>query len=199
MKAAKKFIVYIAASALFASCGTDKQAPQKLDATTKAYFEVQNGSIYVFTETGDTSISIVYTSENYINTQANPDIENNEIMTYSLVSANKATYSIRCESGGAQFKDRIALITQQNDSTIIGPVVFNSGGNFSTGVNNTADSAVYYPTYTINGRVFNDVVRVKPRTNIKYIEVFYAKNIGLIGRKEKNNKFYYLKRERIIK
>ncbi len=199
MKAAKNFIVYIAASAFLVACGSDKQTAQKLDPTTKDYFEVKNGSIYVFSEVGDTSISSVYTSEGYINTQANTDIENNEILTYSLVSAGKATYSIRCESGGAQFKDRIALITMQNDSTIIGPVVFNSGGNFSTGVNNIVDSAVYYPTYTINGRVFNDVVRVKPKNNIKYIEVFYAKNIGLIGRKEKNNKFYYLKRERIIK
>jgi len=199
MKAAKNFIVYIAASAFLCACGTDKQTPQKLDQTTKDYFEVKDGSIYVFTEVGDTSISTVFTSQGYINTQANTDIENNEILTYSLVSPGKATYSIRCESGGAQFKDRIALITQQNDCTIIGPVVFNSGGNFSTGVNNIIDSAVYYLTYTINGRVFNDVVRVKPKNNIRYVEVFYAKNIGLIGRKEKNNKFYYLKRERIIK
>lgn len=198
MKAAKNFILYVFATVLFAACGTDKQTPQKLDATTKAYFEVKDGSIYVFSEVGDTSISTVYTSESYINTQANPDIENNEILTYNLVSPGNATYTIRCESGGAQFKDRVALITQKNDSTVIGPIIFNIGGTFSTGVN-SYDSAIYYPTYTINGRVFNDVVRAKPFNNIKYIEVFYAKNIGLIGRKEKNNKFYYLKRERIIK
>ncbi|MFM6984130.1 MAG: hypothetical protein ACKOXF_08350 [Chitinophagaceae bacterium] len=198
MKAAKNFIVYIAASAFLVACGSDKQTPQKLDSTTKDYFEVKNGSIYVFTEVGDTSISTVYTSESYINTQANPDIENNEIMTYNLVSPGNATYTIRCESGGAQFKDRIALITQKNDTLVVGPIVFNLGGTFTTGIN-SYDSAVYYPTYTINGRVFNNVVRVKPYQNIRYTEVFYAKNIGLIGRREKNNKFYYLKRERIIK
>ncbi len=198
MKAAKNFIVYIAASAFLMACGSDKQTAQKLDTTTKEYFEVKNGSIYVFSEVGDTSISNVYTSESYINSQANPDIENNEIMTYNLVSSGNATYTVRCESGGAQFKDRIALITQKNDTLVVGPIVFNLGGTFTTGIN-SYDSAVFYPTYTINGRVFNNVVRVKPYQNIKYIEVFYAKNIGLIGRREKNNKFYYLKRERIIK
>jgi hypothetical protein len=198
MKAAKNFIVYIAASAFFVSCGSDKQTAQKLDSTTKDYFEVKNGSIYVFTEVGDTTINSVYTSESYINTQANPDIENNEIMTYNLVSSGNPTYTIRCESGGAQFKDRIALITQKNDTLVIGPIVFNLGGTFTTGIN-SYDSAIFYPSYTINGRVFSNVVRVKPYQNTKYLEVFYAKNIGLIGRREKNNKFYYLKRERIIK
>lgn len=180
------------------SCSPDKQTKQSLDPTTKEYFEVKNGSIFVFTDSADTTQSIVYTSQNYINTQSNPDIENNEIMVYELVSPGKPKYSIRSESGGAQFKDRIALVTNSNDSNTIGPITYNLGGVFSTGIN-SYDSVFQYPTYTIKGITFNDVVRLKAFQNPRYYEIYYAKNIGLIARKEKNNKFYFVKRHRVIK
>ncbi len=198
MKAAKKIIPFVFSGLLVFSCTPDKQTPQKLDPITKEYFEVKNGSIYVFTEVSDTNITQVYTSQNYINTQANPDIENNEIMVYDLVSSGLPKFTVRSESGGAQFKDRIALITIDNDTTFIGPITYNVGGTFSTGVN-SGDSVFKYNKYVINGQSFDSVVRVKPIANPRYKEVFYAKRIGLIARKEKNNKFYYVKRHRIIK
>ncbi len=193
MKAAKNFIPLIAISLSVASCSEDKQTPQKLDAITKEYFDYKDGSVYVYTEVSDTNTTIVYTTQGYINTQSNPDIENNEILTYDIVSPGQATMTIRCESGGAQFKDRVALITRFNDTTVIGPVAFNVGGVFSSGVN-SYDSIKQHPTYTINGQVFNDVVRIKPYQNQRYKEIYYAKNIGLIARQENNGKFYYLKR-----
>lgn len=198
MKAAKKIIPFLASGLLVFSCTPDKQTPQKLDPVTKDYFEVKNGSIYVFTEVGDTNITQVYTSQNYINTQANPDIENNEILVYDLVSSGNPTFTVRCESGGAQFKDRIALITTHKDTTVIGPITYNVGGTFSTGVN-SGDSVFKYNKYVINGVEFDTVVRVKPLVNARYKEIFYAKRIGLIARRETNNKFYYIKRHRIIK
>lgn len=198
MKAAKNFIPFVAMTILTISCSQDKQTPQKLDQTTKDYFDVKDGSIYVFTEVSDTNISHVYVSQGYINTQANPDIENNEIMTYDLVCAGQAKFSIRAESGGAQFKDRVALITNLNDTLTIGPICFNLGGVFSSGVN-SYDTIKQYPTYTINGQVFNDVVVVKPYQNTKYKEVYYANKIGLIAMREKSGKVKYVKRHRIIK
>lgn len=182
---------------LFA-CTQDKQTPQKLDPITKAYFDFKDGSIYVYTDYSDTNVSMVYTSQGYINTQSNPDIENNEIMTYDWVSTGKPTYTIRCESGGAQFKDRIALITKFNDSIVIGPISFNVGGVFSSGVN-SFDSIHQYPTYTIKNQTFNDVVRITPYQNTRYKEIWYAKDIGLVARRETNGKLYFLKRWRLNK
>lgn len=192
MKAVKLFIPFIAIVLSFISCSKDKQTPQKLDPITKEYFDFKDGSVYVYTEVSDTNLTYVYTTQGYINTQANPDIENNEIMTYDIVCAGQPVLTMRCESGGAQFKDRIALITRFNDTTVIGPITFNVGGVFSTGVN-SFDSVKQHATYTINGQVFNDVVRIKPYQNQKYKEIFYSKNIGLVARRENNGKFYYLK------
>lgn len=199
MKAIKHFIVLLSISTfVFTSCKDRTQNVQKLDESTRAYFEVKNDSKYVFTELSDTNISITYTSKNYINNTANQDIENNEIMSYEMEANGFPVLTFRSESGGLQFKDRIAMLTKINDSMVIGPVMFNLGGVFSAGFN-SGDSITQYATYNLNGYVYNDVVRVKPYSNLLYKEVFFAKNIGLIGRKEKNGKFYYLKRYTINK
>ncbi|MCC6818504.1 MAG: hypothetical protein IT245_06420 [Bacteroidia bacterium] len=198
MKAAKNIIPLVALSLMYYSCSKDKQTPQKLDESTKEYFDVKDGSKYIFTEVSDTNITLEYTSQGYINTQSNPDIENNEILTYDLICSGQPSLTMRAESGGAQFKDRIAIITRFNDTTVIGPVCFNLGGVFSTGVN-SFDSIKQHLTYTINGQVFEDVVRIKPYQNSRYKEIFFAKKIGLIARKEVSGKFYYIKRWRINK
>jgi hypothetical protein len=195
MKAINYFILNIIGLGLLASCQSQDQQQHDLDSYTKAYFEVKDNSKFIFTELSDTNINIEYISSNYTNDRANPDIENSEFLFYDLNSPNQATFTIRCQSGGTQFKDQIALITKQNDSTVIGPIFFNLGGAFSAGAG-SGDSVFQYPTYKINSTTFSDVVRIKLFNNIKYKEIYFAKNIGLIVRKEKNNKTYYVKRYR---
>lgn len=192
MKAIKHFILMFCSAVFLFSCDDKPKDVQQLDASTKAYFDFKNDSKYTFAEISDSTTDIVYTIKNYVNNTANPDLENNEIISYDMVSDGLPTLNIRAESGGLQFKDRIALLTKYNDTTVIGPIVFNLNENFSVGVN-SGDSAVRYSTYTLGGRTYNDVVRVKPLTNYFYKEVFYAKNIGLIGRRDKNGKVYFLK------
>lgn len=197
MKAVKYFAFYLSL-AVFAACKPKEQAKHSLHQTTKDYFEVRNGSKYYFTEASDTNLTIEYTAGNYVNQQANPDIENSEILVYDLSGAAKLpTYTIRCETGGSEFKDRIALIVKSGDTSTLGAVVFNQGGNFTT-IAGTGDSLIMYPAYVLNGKLFNDVIRIKLFDNPLYREIFYAKGIGLIGRKEKaGDKFFYLKRYQI--
>jgi hypothetical protein len=193
MKAINYFILNIIGLSIFFSCQPQDQQQQDLDSSTKAYFEVKNNSKFIFTELSDTNLSIEYTSSNYTNGRSNPDIENTEILFYDLNASNQATLTMRCQSGGTQFKDQIALITKKNDSSVIGPIVFNLGGEFAPSLG-SGDSVFQYPTYQINATIYEDVVRVKLYNNIKYKEIYFAKNIGLVIRKEKNNKTYYVKR-----
>lgn len=192
MKAIKYSAILFLSVSIMQSCKPTDQVKQVLDPSSKDYFEVKNGSTYTFTDISDTTISIKYTSENYLNNQSNPDIENNEIMSYDLVSSGQPKISIRTEAGGSTYKDRIAMITNRNDTNYVGPIIFNLGGTFSK-IQNSSDSVIQHPFYTINNRTYSDVVRIVLGGNNLYKEVYYAKNIGLIGKKERNGKFYYVK------
>lgn len=196
MKAINLFVLNILFICLFVSCKPQDQQQHDLDPSSKAYFEIKNNSKFIFTEISDTNISIEYNSGNFNNNRANPDIENSEIMFYELTSPGQPKFTVRCQSGGTQFKDQIALVTNFNDSTVIGPVFFNLGGSFGPG-QNSGDSVFQYANYTIGSAVYTDVIRIKLLNNIRYHEVFFAKTIGLIARKEKSGKFYYVKRYRL--
>ena len=114
MKAINYFILNIFGLSIFFSCQPQDQQQHDLDSSTKAYFEVKNNSKFIFTELSDTNLNIEYTSSNYTNARSNPDIENTEILFYDLNASNQATLTMRCQSGGTQFKDQIALITKKN-------------------------------------------------------------------------------------
>lgn len=198
MKAIKYLSVLFFLSVVLFSCKPQDQQKHSLDPNTKAYFDVRNGSKYTFTQPGDTNVVYQYSTSNYNNSQSNPDIENSEILSYDLNAAGQPKITIRAESGGTQYRDRIAVVTNRNDTNFVGPIIFNLDGSFST-IANSGDTVFTYPTYTINGKVFNDVVRVKLFNTEIYREVFFAKNIGLIARKERNGTFYYAKSYNVIK
>ncbi|MDI1233604.1 MAG: hypothetical protein PSX81_04930 [bacterium] len=198
MKAIKYLSVLFFLGAVLFSCKPQDQQKHSLDPVTKAYLEIKNGSKYTFTQPGDTNVVYVYNTTNYNNSQSNPDIENSEILSYDLVSPGQPKITIRAESGGTQFRDRIAVVTNRNDTNFVGPIIFNLDGTFST-ITNSGDTVFSYLTYTINGKVFNDVVRVKLYNTEIYREIFFAKNIGLIARREKNGTLYYAKSYSIVK
>lgn len=198
MKAIKYSAILFLSVQMLQSCKPTDQAKQVLDQSSKDYFEVKDGSSYTFTESGDTNVSIVYTSEKYINNQSNPDIENNEIMSYDLVSNGQPKITIRTEAGGSTYKDRIAMITNKNDTNYVGPIIYNLGGTFSK-IQGSSDTVYQYPSYTVGTRTYSNVVRVILYSNPMYTEVFYAKNIGLVGRKIRNGKFYFVKKYSINK
>ncbi len=201
MKAIKYFSLYIFSCSVMFSCKPKEQTKHSLHESTKEYFLVRDQSKYHFTEANDTSQTITYTSKNFINNQANPDIENSEIMVYDLdAGAGKTVFTVRCESGGSEFKDRIALLANNSGSISIAAVFFNQGGNFSA-ANGSGDSIFFHSNYLLNDKLFNDVVRVKLNpSHPAYTELYFAKNTGFIGRKEKkDDKFYYAKRYSVNK
>lgn len=192
MKAINYFVLNILVLSVFAACKSPDQEQHDLYPETKAYFDIRNGSTFTFTDYSDTSVAIEYTSGNYNNNRANPDIENSEILFYDLNASGQPSFTMRCQSGGAEFKDQIALVTRVGDSTFIGPVIYNTSGRFGPG-QNSGDSVIAYPTYNFHTTVFSDVLRVKLLNNLRYSEVYFAKRVGLIARREKSGKFYYVK------
>lgn len=192
MKAINYFVLNIIVLSAFAACKRPETEQHDLDPVTKAYFDIRNGSTFTFTDFADTSVSIVYTSSNHNNSRANPDIENSEILFYDLNAGGKPSFTMRCQSGGAEFKDQCALITRDADSTFVGPVIYNTSGRFGPG-QNSGDSVVDYATYSFHTTVFSDVLRVKLLSHPRYKEVYFAKRVGLIARREKSGKFYYVK------
>ncbi len=193
MKAIKFFFIILFSILILNACKPKNQAPNKLSQSTKDYFEIRNGGLFIFGTISDTSVSIPYTSGNYINNQVNPDIENNEIIMYELSSSGKPLFTIRSEAGGTQYKDRVAMLSKFNDTTSIAAIIFNLNGKYEPQPG-TYDSVIQYPTYAIGNKTFNDVLRVKVSNNAKYKQVILAKNIGLISWQTKNDIIYYLKR-----
>lgn len=195
MKAINYFVLNIICISVFISCKPDEQQESNLDSATKDYFEIRDNYKFIFTESSDTTISIEYTSSGFNNSRANPDIENTEIMFYDLNANVKPKYTIRCQAGGGEFKDQIALVTFYDDSTYIGPVFYNVNGDFVPG-QKTGDSVLIHSSYNLNGVVYPDVIRVKMFAHLKYKEAYFAKGLGLIGLRLKNNKLIYVKRYR---
>lgn len=195
MKAINYFVLNIICISVFMSCKPKEQEKSDLDSGTKDYFEIRDNYKFIFTKSSDTNISIEYTSSNFNNTRANPDIENSEIMFYDLNANVKPKYNIRCQAGGGKFNDQIALVTFYDDSTYIGPVFYNVNGDFIPG-QKTGDSVLIHSTYNLNGIVYPDVIRVKLFAHLKYNEVYFAKGLGLVGIKLKDNTLLYVKRYR---
>lgn len=194
MKAINFFVLFaISALFVFSACRDENPEERVLDASTKAYFDIGNGSSFIFTDASDTNISTLYTSAGKSTGFANPDIENSEYLIYDLNSGSGQSFTIRCQSGGYQYKDQIALLTKRNDSVYVGPVIFNLAENFTPGVN-SRDSVFKHATYELNSKPFSDVVRVKLAANSLYKEVYFAKGIGLIGYRSKFDRLTYVKR-----
>jgi hypothetical protein len=193
MKAINFFVLNIILITIFVSCKPKDQEKNNLHQTTKDYFEVRDGSTFIFTEKSDTNISIPYVSSNFLNSSSNPDIENSEFLIYDLKSDGQVSFNIRAQAGGSEYNDQIALVSTVNDSIFIGPVLFNVGGFFKGGMN-SGDSVFQLPNYSLNNQMFTDVIRVKLYNKMRYKEVYFAKNLGLIGRLDKNDKLYYVKR-----
>jgi hypothetical protein len=120
------------------------------------------------------------------------------VLGYNLKANGMKSITLRCETGGAQFKDRIALITNRNDTNFAGPIIFNLTGTFSA-IQSYTDSVYQYPVYTINNKEFKDVVKVVSKQNPIYTEVYYAKYIGLIAKREKDGSFMYVKKYKVNK
>lgn len=192
MKAIKIFVMNLALIGMISGCKNKEQQEHNLDPSTKTYFDIQDGSKFVFADEADTTVTMEYTSGNKMTGRANPDIENSEYLTYDLNAAAEPSFSIRCQSGGTQYKDQIALITRKSGNVYIGPVMFNLGDNFTPGLQ-SKDSIFKLPTFRVNNTVFTDVVRVKLFGNPLYTDVYFARKLGLIARREiLNNKMYYV-------
>ncbi len=192
MKLFKFFILTLIFSLGIWSCKPKSQAAQKLDSTSREFFEIPNGTEYVFTDYFDTTKNYIYKIQNFINNQANQDIENNEIMSYDIICNGREKLTLRAESGGAQFMDRIALLIHKNDSIKVGPVFYNLTGILQNPTN-PFDSFAHYPVYTINGKVFEGVAKVKTTNNLFFTQLFFAKNIGLIRKDHTDGRIEYVK------
>lgn len=197
MKAIKYLLFLFFISTFLFACNTKEQAKQSLNENTKAYFSIKDGSRYTFTNVADSNVNMEYTTSGYFNNQSNPDIENSEVLGYDLNSSGQDMMTVRCETGGAQFKDRIALITKRNDVNYAGPIIFNINGYFSA-IENSSDSVFQLSSYTINGIVFTDVLRITMKTNPIYAEICYAKNLGLIAKKEKGGPLMFVKKYNVV-
>ena len=192
MKPIKFLSIIFFTTAFIFACKPKNQAANKLSESSKEFFEIKNGSEFIFGLTSDTGYSLKYTSSNFINNQANPDIENNEIMTYDLTLNNFPTFTVRTEAGGTQYKDRIAILTKFKDTLTVGPVLFNLNGNFEPQPG-TFDSVFQYPTYTIGTRTYNNVLRVKMSNHAKYKQMVFAKKLGIISYTNKQDLTYFVK------
>lgn len=202
MKYNKPFLTVLSIFFLFNACN-DSTIPQvSINEVPKKFFNIQNGSQFTFVNANDTNKDLNYQSANYFNAFTNPDISNNEVLSYELNSSTEPiSYLIRIEAGGSSttpYNDRVSFIQKSNDTLSIGALMFYSNAQFIAPLE-TRDSVHFFNTRTIGNRQFQSVLRVKLFSNPKFNEVYFADGIGLVGYIRKNGSLVYLKKYTVLK
>jgi hypothetical protein len=202
MKYYKPFLSVLSIIFLLSSCD-DKEIPAiDINEVPKKFFNIKNGSKLTFVNVNDTNKESDYYVANYYNTYVNPDISNNEVLYYELVSPTEnASFLIRIESGGKSinaFNDRISMIYKSNDTFTVGALFFYTDSKFLPPIE-AGDSVQLLESRTIGNRTFQSVIRVKLRNNPIFNEVYFAEGIGLVGYIRKNGSLIYLKKSTILR
>jgi hypothetical protein len=202
MKYYKPFLSVLSIIFLLSSCD-DKEIPAiDINEVPKKFFNIKNGSKLTYVNVNDTIKESDYYVANYYNTYVNPDISNNEVLYYELVSPTEnASFLIRIESGGKSinaFNDRISLIYKSNDTFTVGALFFYTDSKFLPPIE-AGDSVQLLDSRTIGNRTFQSVIRVKLRNNPIFNEVYFAEGIGLVGYIRKNGSLIYLKKSTILR
>lgn len=177
----------------FSACNEKDVKQILLNKSSHDYFNVKNGSKYFYSSLEDTSSTKVYTVGSYINGFANPDISNNEYLFYEIKASETSKFVMRVESGTSEFSDRISLLTYKSDTITIGPVFFNTAGEFNS-PSDSKDSISILPNITFSNTTFNDLILIKPFNTSVYREVYFAKGYGLVAYRAQNGVLYFSKR-----
>jgi hypothetical protein len=202
MKYYKPFLSVLSIIFLLSSCD-DKEIPAiDINEVPKKFFNIQNGSKLTYVNVNDTNKETDYYVANHYNTYVNPDISNNEVLYYELVSPTaNASFLMRIESGGKSinaFNDRISMIYKSNDTFTVGALFFYTDAKFLPPVE-AGDSVQLLDSRTIGNRTFQSVLRIKLRNNPIFNEVYFANGIGLVGYIRKNGSLVFLKKSTILR
>ncbi|MDP2176622.1 MAG: hypothetical protein Q8K70_12000 [Bacteroidota bacterium] len=194
----KFFLINVLIFSFLHACKPKELSKVFLSDSSKDYFSIQNNSNYTYTSFNDTNIQVNFKVSNFYTTFSNPDITNNEFITYDLTSNEfPIKFTFKIESGPTQFKDRITLISKKNDSLFIGPSLFNLNGNFDLS-KNSKDSLSILPAKKFNNTTYDDVIRIKLFEHPMFNEIYYAKFKGLIAFSDKKGIIYYAIKTEII-
>jgi hypothetical protein len=194
----KFFLYYVLILSVLHSCKPKEQPKVLLNQSSKDYFSIQNNSIYNYTTLIDTNIQLEFKTANFFTTFSNPDITNNEVISYDLLCNDfPIQFTFKIESGPTQFKDRITVISKRNDSFFLGPFLFNLNGNFEL-PNGSKDSIYQVPSTKFNNTAFNDVIRIKLFNHPLFNEIYFAKFKGMVAFIDKNGKLHYAIKNNII-
>lgn len=191
MLSRKFFLFYISIFSILYSCKPKDQIKVFLNQSSKDYFSIQNNSSYNYVTLNDTNIQLEFKTSNFLTTFSNPDITNNEVISYDILSNEfPIKFTLKIESGPTQFKDRIALISNKNDSFFLGPFFFNLNSNFEL-PNNSKDSIFIIPSVTFNNTKFNDVIRIKLFDHALFNEIYFSKFKGMVAFSNKSEIIHY--------
>jgi hypothetical protein len=202
MKYYKPFLSVLSIICLLSSCDDMEIPAIDINEVPKKFFNIQNGSKLTYVNINDTNKETDYFVANYYNTYVNPDISNNEVLYYELVSPTiNASFLMRIESGGKSinsFNDRISMIYKSNDTFNVGALFFYTDAKFLPPIE-SGDSVELLDSITIGNRTFQLVIKVKLIDNPIFNEVYFANGIGLVGYIRKNESLVYLKKSTILR
>lgn len=179
----KIFIIGMVLCGFFSSCKEEAKDPRYLHESTKAFFSFQDGSNWEYTLDSKPTQLVEYTSSNYKTGISNPGISQIEFFIYDMTPSVGHKITVRAEAGGNDPVDRIVFINYTDTSLIYSPIIWNDGREFSVSSGSSLD---YLDTITINGKLYKDVLHVKPDDTNLHKELFIAKGIGVIERTVNN-------------
>lgn len=164
---------------LFTSCKEEAKAPRYLHDNTKAFFSFKDDSQWEYKVDSKPAQQVEFISSNYKGGISNPGISQIEFFIYDLTPDNGDKITIRAEAGGNDPIDRIVFINYVDTTIVYSPIIWNDGKNFTV---SAGSSIEYLDTISFDGKLYEDVLHVKPDGDNMHKELYIAKGIGVIQR-----------------
>ncbi len=172
----------------FASCKETKQH-FTLNSYFKEFFRYGNNSQWTYVLASDTTLKERVTLAGLQDGKMVYDAFDQEFFAYDLNSDVENQIKIRAVADQNNI-NRLGFIYFDVTYTTIFELFYSEGVFSATSGRN--DVLNFLPTYTVNGKTYNEVVEMLPNNNNYFTAIYFAKNIGIIRKDLKNGKTYYL-------
>ncbi|MCC7298003.1 MAG: hypothetical protein IT244_06680 [Bacteroidia bacterium] len=159
-----------------------------LDPSFRTFFNYQNGSEWKYFEVSDTSKVETVTVSGYLSGRMTWDAFDQEFIQYDLVSDKDSTLKLRAVAD----ENNVARASLLVKDTLFKQCAewYYVSGQFA---GSALDSFVMHPTYVQNGKSYNEVIELIPKSSILFKRLFIAKSIGIIRKELKSGKTFVLK------
>lgn len=188
-----RYIQFLLAAGLLLLSGCEKLNSKKhyvLDAGFQTYFNFNNGSEWNYTEMGDSTDKEKVVVSGFLKGKMVWDAFDQEFLQYDLVSDRDSIYKLRSIADENNVA-RASLLVRDTAFKQAAEWYY-VAGQF-VGSSGSGDSFIYHASYSQGGKVYQDVIELKPKMSAYFKRIYMSRNVGIIRKELTSGKVYLLK------